>query len=121
MDKTITVYGIANCDSVKKARAWLDQRQIAYRFHDFKKLGLPVDRLPAWIEAAGWQTLLNRQGSTWRQLEATAQAAITDAAAAGALMRVQPSIVKRPVVEWNDRITVGFDPSRWEQIAGAGV
>lgn len=121
MDKTITVYGIANCDTVKKARAWLDQRQIEYRFHDFKKIGVPVDRLAAWIAAAGWETLVNRRGSTWRKLDATAQAEITGAAAAAALMQAQPSIVKRPVIEWNDRITVGFDPSRWEQIAGAGV
>jgi arsenate reductase len=121
MSKPITVYGIANCDSVKKARIWLDQRQIDYRFHDFKKLGLPADRLAAWIAEAGWEVLLNRQGSTWRKLDAAVQASITGAAAAGALMQAQPSIVKRPVVEWKDRITVGFDPARWEQIANAGV
>lgn len=112
----IIVYGISNCDSVKKARAWLAERGLTCEFHGFKKLGIPADRLAAWEHAVGWEKLLNRQGSTWRKLDATAQAAISDAASAMALMQAQPNIIKRPVVEWRpggESITVGFDPASW--------
>ena len=108
------VYGIANCDTVKRARAWLDERGAAYAFHDFKKSGVPERRLDAWLHAAGWETLLNRKGTTWRQLDRAMQARVTDAASARALMLAQPSVIKRPVVEWDDgRITVGFDSAHW--------
>ncbi|MDP1742779.1 MAG: arsenate reductase [Polaromonas sp.] len=112
----IIVYGISNCDSVKKARAWLAERGLACEFHDFKKLGVPTDRLAAWEHAVGWEKLLNRQGTTWRKLDAAAQAGIKDAASAMALMQAQPSIIKRPVVEWGPKgsaTTVGFDPASW--------
>lgn len=110
----ITVYGIPNCDTVKRARAWLGGRDVAYRFHDFRKAGVPADRLDAWFAAVGWEKLLNRQGSTWRKLDAAAQAAAGDAAGARALMRTHPSVIKRPVVEWSDgRVTVGFDAAGW--------
>ena len=108
------VYGIPNCDTVKRARAWLDERGAAYAFHDLKNGGVPAQRLDAWLEAAGWHTLLNRKGTTWRQLDAAAQARVTDASSARALMLAQPSLVKRPVVEWDDgRTTVGFDAAQW--------
>ena len=108
------VYGIANCDTVKRARVWLAEHGRAYRFHDFKKAGVPGDRLDAWLGAAGWQALVNRSGTTWRKLDEGQRAAVQDAASARALMLAQPSVVKRPVVEWPDgRITVGFDPARW--------
>src|SRR5512138_3223943 len=108
------VYGIPNCDSVKRARGWLDERGSRYAFHDFKKGGVPAQRLDAWLQAAGWETLLNRKGTTWRQLDAAAQARVTDASSARALMLAQPSVIKRPVVEWDDgRITVGFDAAHW--------
>ncbi len=107
---TTTVYGIANCDTVKRARACLAGHGAAVVFHDFKKLGVPADRLAAWLASAGWQQVLNRQGSTWRKLDAASQAAVVDAASASALMRAQPSVIKRPVVDWPDgSITVGFD------------
>jgi len=110
------VYGISNCDTVKRARAWLDEHGSAYTFHDFKKAGVPASRLDAWLKAAGWETLLNRKGTTWRKLDAAAQSAVIDAASARALMLDQPSVIKRPVVEWGDgRITVGFDAQRWER------
>ncbi|MES2958430.1 MAG: arsenate reductase [Pseudomonadota bacterium] len=108
------VYGLSNCDTVKRARAWLAGRGVVHDFHDFKKLGLPSARLDAWIAAVGWQPLLNRQGTTWRKLESATQANVVDAASARALMLAQNSVVKRPVVEWDDgRITVGFDAERW--------
>ena len=110
----ITVYGISNCDTVKKARAWLADQGLAHTFHDVKKLGVPLARLPAWERAVGWQKLLNRQGTTWRKLDPGAQAGATDAAGALAVMQAHASVIKRPVVEWPDgQITVGFDPTDW--------
>lgn len=110
------VYGIPNCDTVKRARAWLDAHGTTHTFHDFKKSGVPEKRLDAWLQSAGWETLLNRKGTTWRQLDAAAQARVTDAKAARALMLQQPSVIKRPVVEWDDgRITVGFDAAQWRR------
>lgn len=104
------LYGIPNCDSVKRARAWLASQGVAHGFHDFKKAGLPEDRLAAWLASAGWETLLNRRGTTWRRLDEAERAGANDAASAAALMRAQPSLVKRPVVEWPDgAISVGFD------------
>lgn len=108
------VYGIANCDTVKRARAWLAQQGVEHRFHDFKKAGVPTEHLDAWIDAVGWQTLLNRQGTTWRKLDPAVQAGSANAEGARALMLEQPSVIKRPVVEWPDgSITVGFDPAQW--------
>jgi len=108
------VYGIPNCDTVKRARAWLDERGTAHSFHDFKKSGVPEKKLDAWLKAAGWETVLNRKGTTWRKLDASTQARVVDAQSARALMLDQPSAIKRPVVEWGDgRITVGFDVADW--------
>jgi arsenate reductase (glutaredoxin) len=105
------VYGIPNCDTVKRARAWLAEHGVA---HDFKKQGLPEDRLDAWLQAVGLEALLNRKGSTWRKLDAATQAAVVDGPSARALMLAQASVVKRPVVEWADgRITAGFDAAGW--------
>jgi Spx/MgsR family transcriptional regulator len=109
-----TLYGIPNCDTVKKARAWLADQGVAYDFHDFKKAGVPADRLQRWMQAAGPERLLNRQGTTWRKLDADAQSAAQEPAGAKALMLAQPSVIKRPVVEWGDgSVTVGFDPADW--------
>lgn len=108
------LYGIPNCDTVKKARAWLTGQGIGHVFHDFRKQGVPPARLDAWLASAGWQTLLNRKGTTWRKLDAATQAAAADAAGARALMLAQPSVIKRPVVEWPDgRVTVGFTPENF--------
>jgi arsenate reductase len=111
---SIVLYGIANCDTVKKARAWLQANGRDARFHDFKKAGVPADRLGAWVRAAGWERLVNRQGTTWRQLDDALRASVIDAASAERLMLAQPSVIKRPVVEWADgAITVGFDATDW--------
>jgi arsenate reductase (glutaredoxin) len=104
------LYGIPNCDTVRKARAWLDAAGVDCRFHDFKKAGVPDEALARWLAAVGWERLLNRQGTTWRKLEAGVQSRVVDAASAAALMREQASVIKRPVVEWRDgAVTVGFD------------
>lgn len=108
------LYGIPNCDTVKRAREWLATRGVACAFHDFKKAGVPADRLAAWVATAGWERVLNRKGTTWRKLDPSVQAAVVDAASAQAVMREQASVIKRPVVEWADgRITVGFDEDDW--------
>ena len=109
----ITLYGIPNCDTVKKARAWLGEHDVAHDFHDFKKQGVPVAQLDAWIAQLGWEKLVNRKGTMWRRLDAASQEAVKDAASAKALMLAQPSVIKRPVVEWGDRATAGFDPGAW--------
>lgn len=113
-NKIIRVYGIPNCDTVKKARTWLSEQGLAYEFHDFKKQGVPSDRLSAWMQAAGWDKLTNRQGTTWRKLDPTVQASVTDAASAAQLLQAHVSAIKRPVVEWADgRISVGFKADDW--------
>lgn len=115
----ITVYGIPNCDTVKKARAWLADRGVAVTFHDFKKQGVPDNALDAWIGVLGWEALVNRSGTTWRRLDDAAKAGVTDAASARALMQAQASVIKRPVVQWPDgTLTVGFSPERFSQRLG---
>ena len=109
---TVQVHGIANCDTVKRARAWLDGQGVAFDFHDFKKAGVPLPGLERWLAAVGWEQLLNRKGTTWRKLDAATQSAVTEAGTAQALMREQSSVIKRPVVEWADgSVTVGFTES----------
>jgi arsenate reductase (glutaredoxin) len=112
----IILYGIPNCDTVKKARAWLTERGVDYEFHDFKKQGVPADQLAHWTRNFGWEKLVNRRGTMWRRLDPAAQARVTDSASAQALMREQPSVIKRPVVEWGRETTVGFDPAAWEPL-----
>ncbi|WP_298931439.1 ArsC family reductase [uncultured Ramlibacter sp.] len=114
---SIVVYGIPNCDTVKKARAWLAEHGVEHRFHDFKKDGVPAERLDAWLAAAGWETLVNRKGTTWRKLAPATQAGVHDAASAKALLLEQASVIKRPVVEWPAKTTVGFDPAQWALLA----
>jgi Spx/MgsR family transcriptional regulator len=116
----LEIYGIPNCDTVKRARAWLDQAGVSYRFHDFKKLGVSADQLRAWEQAVGWHKLLNRQGTTWRKLDPTVQAGVVDASSACALMHKHPSLIKRPVVQWPDRLSVGFDPPSFQAALGGG-
>jgi len=115
----ITVYGIPNCDTVKKARQWLTEQGLAFDFHDFKKQGVPEAGLDAWLPALGWDKLVNRQGTTWRKLDAALQAGVQDDASARALMLQQPSVIKRPVVDWGPqaqpRFTVGFKAETWAQ------
>lgn len=109
----LTLYGIPNCDTVKKARAWLREQQREHHFHDFKKAGVPADALAAWVDALGWERLLNRQGSTWRKLDEATKARAIDAPSAIAVMQAHPSVIKRPVVDDAGRITVGFDADTW--------
>ena len=113
---TITLYGIPNCDTVKKARAWFAAQAVNVSFVDFKKQGVPEGRLPDWIAAVGWEKLINRQGTTWRKLDENIKAGVIDPASAAALALTQASVIKRPVVEWpNGDITVGFDAADWAQ------
>lgn len=110
------LHGIPNCDTVKRARAWLTERGVAHEFHDFKKAGVPEARLAAWLASAGWERLLNRKGTMWRKLDDATRAAVVDAASAAALMRAQPSVIKRPVVDWPDgSTTVGFEDAEFER------
>lgn len=107
------LYGIPNCDTVKKARAWLDANGVAYRFHDYKKAGIDAARLRAWASELGWERLLNRSGTTFRKLPEAAKADL-DEAAALALMQSQPSMIRRPVLDLGDRRLVGFDAAAWQ-------
>jgi Spx/MgsR family transcriptional regulator len=110
----ITLYGIPNCDTVKKARTWLAGQGVDHNFHDFRKQGVPPAHLDGWLRAAGWEKLLNRKGNTWRKLDEGTQLQAGNEAGARALMLSQPSVIKRPVVEWADgQVTVGFDPDAW--------
>ena len=111
---TITIYGIKNCDTMKKARAWLDANGIAYRFHDYKTEGGDPARLARWIEVAGWETVLNRAGTTFRKLP-DADKADLDAAKAAAVMLANPSAIKRPVLEHPGGVLIGFAPERYAQ------
>ena len=112
---TTTLYGIPNCDTVKRARAWLDDHGIAYRFHDFKKEGVPEAELDRWLKAPGWEALVNRRGTTWRKLDDATRASVVDAGAARTVLLAHPSLIKRPVVHWDGRpdVTTGFDGAEW--------
>lgn len=110
---TVTLYGIPNCDTVKKARAWLDGRGIAYAFHDFKKAGIDAARLQGWIARAGLDTVLNRAGTTFRKLPESEREGL-DEPRAVALMQAQPSCIKRPIVEHDGGLLIGFKPAEWE-------
>lgn len=106
---TATLYGIPNCDTVKKARIWLDQNGQAYTFHDYKKAGIDRPTLQAWVTTHGWETVLNRAGTTFRALPEADRADLT-ADRAIALMLAQPSMIKRPVLDLGGRTLVGFKP-----------
>jgi Spx/MgsR family transcriptional regulator len=113
----VTVYGIPNCDTVKKARVWLDLHGIAYAFHDYKKQGADPARIARWVDQAGWETVLNRRGTTFRALPDDDKAPL-DAAKAVALMAAHPSCIKRPVVEHPGGLLVGFDDAAWSEALG---
>lgn len=114
---TITVHGMARCDTVRKARAWLDERGVAYTFHDVKKLGVPQAALARWIAALGHASLVNRRGTTWRTLTAAEQErALADAAGAQAVLLAHSALMRRPVVQWGeDAVSVGFDAAQWNE------
>ena len=109
------VFGIANCDTVKKARMWFSDHAFDVQFHDIKKNGVSPADVSRWAQAVGWETLLNRKGTTWRKLDAPTQAGVVDAQSACETMVNHPSCIKRPVVEWPDgQITVGFSTERFD-------
>lgn len=118
MADTLTLFGIPNCDTVKKARAWLAARGIETVFHDYKKQGVPADRLAQWVDHFGWERVLNRRGTAWRQLDADVQGSVTDAASAIAVMRAHASTIKRPVVERGADRLIGFDEGEWARVLG---
>ena len=109
----MNLYGIANCDTVRKARDWLAQHQIIYTFHDFKKTGVSVAQLAAWAEQVGWEKLLNQQSTTWRRLDDATKAGINSPATAFALMVAQPSCIKRPILSCPDQLLVGFNEAEY--------
>ena len=113
----IVVYGIKNCDTIKKARAWLDAHGVAYLFHDYKVAGIDKARLEQWASRLGWETLLNRAGTTFRKLAEADRLNLTDKKAI-ALMLAQPSMIKRPVLEADGDIVTGFRPEQYEKLLG---
>ncbi len=117
MTKPVTIYGIRNCDTMKKARAWLDRRGVGYDFHDYKAAGIARGTLEGWARAVGWETLLNRAGTTFRALPESDKAGLTEKKAI-ALMLAQPSMIKRPVLAAGGTLLVGFKPEQYEQAFG---
>ena len=117
VNPVLTLYGIANCDTVRKARRWLDGQGIAYRFHDLRKDGIGETQLRAWSEELGWEALLNRRGTTWRTVPDTVKAGL-DADAAIRLMLEMPAIVRRPVLDLGDRRVVGFTQAHYQSLLG---
>jgi arsenate reductase (glutaredoxin) len=109
MTKPVTIYGIKNCDTMKKARDWLDSHGVSYEFHDYKTAGAPKEKLKAWCDELGWETLLNRAGTTFRKLPEADKAGLNERKAL-ALMLEQPSMIKRPVLEAGNKLLVGFKP-----------
>ena len=115
---SLLVYGIPNCNTVKKARTWLDEQGVDFAFHDYKKQGVPADRLDAWVAQVGWEVLINRQGTTWRQLDEAVKAGVVDAASAKALMQQHASVIKRPVIALGGEVlSVGFDDGKAAKVA----
>jgi arsenate reductase len=114
---TVTIYGIKNCDTMKKARAWLDQRRVDYAFHDYKTEGIGRGQLEGWAKDVGWETLLNRAGTTFRKLPDKDKEGLTQAEAIK-LMLDQPSMIKRPVIESGKALLVGFKPEEYEKAFG---
>jgi arsenate reductase len=118
---TTTLYGIPNCDTVKKARTWLQDHGIDFTFHDFKKQGLTPEVVTTWLQDLDWTILVNRKGTTWRNLTEERKASIVDADSALALMLENPSVIKRPVVQGAGLVTVGFSPATFAEKFGAAA
>jgi arsenate reductase (glutaredoxin) len=119
LDAGVVLYGIANCDTVKKARAWLTENGIAYAFWDYKKHGVPPDKLTQWLAALGWEHVVNRRGTAWRGLSDQVKASVVDAASAKALLLANASVIKRPIVGWGNTytnaVTLGFNAALWDE------
>jgi arsenate reductase len=112
---TVMIYGITNCDTMKKARAWLSKHAVEYDFHDYKKDGIDRKRLESWCQTAGWETLLNRAGTTFRRVPDADKSGLDRKKAIG-LMLEQPSMIKRPVLDADGQLLVGFKPEHYEQV-----
>ena len=112
------LYGIANCDTVKKARAWLENNGVQFEFHDFKKHGVTHALLASWLKQVSWEELVNRKGITWRKLTDEEKASVKDDASAIALMLEKTSVIKRPVLELNNKIYLGFDETHYRSLFG---
>lgn len=108
----LVMFGIRNCDTIKKARAWLEQRGVDYAFHDYKIAGIDVERLRSWVKELGWEKVLNRAGTTFRKLPDADREGL-DEDKAVALMLAQPSMIRRPVLDLGDRRLLGFDAAAW--------
>ena len=117
MAKTITIYGIKNCDTMKKARTWLDKAGVEYAFHDYKASGIDKASLEAWAGKVGWEVLLNKAGTTFKKLPDADKANVTEKKAI-ALMMAQPSMIKRPVLDIGGKLLVGFKPAEYEKALG---
>jgi arsenate reductase (glutaredoxin) len=117
MAKNVTIYGIKNCDTMKKARAWLDEHGVAYEFHDYKSAGIACGALETWAHAVGWETLLNRAGRTFRALPPKDQEGLNEKKAL-ALMAAQPSMIKRPVLDIGGKLLVGFKQEGYTKAFG---
>ncbi len=113
----VTLYGIANCDTIRKAKKWLDAEGVEYRFHDFRKHGLERDKLAGWVDRLGWEVLLNKRGTTWRKLDEADKQDI-DTAKAIDLLLAHPAMIKRPVLEAGDHLLVGFDEQQYRNALG---
>jgi len=111
---SITMYGIPNCDSVKKAKLWLAENEVEYEFYDYKKMGAEKATLKAWSKLVGWETLINRRGTSWRKLSESERSDLTETRAIG-LMIANPSLIKRPVITVNDTVMVGFDETEFAE------
>jgi len=112
--KSVSIYGIKNCDTMKKARTWLDERGVSYSFHDYKAEGVPKGALEIWSKAVGWEVLLNRAGTTFKALPDADKANLTEKEAIS-LMLAQPSMIKRPVLDVDGQLIVGFKPAIYEE------
>ena len=112
-----TIYGIKNCDTMKKARTWLDGHKLAYQFHDYKAQGIDKPTLEGWIKRVGWEVLLNRAGTTFKKLPDADKENLTEKKAI-ALMLAQPSMIKRPVLEGKGKLTIGFKPEDYKKLFG---
>lgn len=110
------LYGISNCNTVKSARAWLTEQGAQVEFHDFKKNGVPDEQLNQWLSVLGWQTVVNRRGTTWRGLDEATRNSVIDNASAAEVLRRYPSVIKRPIFEVGNRIVAGFDETIYREL-----
>lgn len=109
------IYGIPNCNTVKKALDWLKANQVDFEFQDFKKVGVTESKLQEWSNEVGWEALINKRGTTWKKLDAETQNSVVSAKTAFALLQEKPSMIKRPVLETSDRLLLGFDENQYSE------